>query len=168
MLHPVAPLLSLRKTRPLMLQRLCFLLAIWQHLYWKAQNCCTRVYTVPPYHTHSDKHTYTLRHAHSNLHTTAVQTSRLLFMCLLAEFEQYYECALTPNVISDIRCVSAVWRCLRVSFCFVRMAAADWQQTGRCRGPGSCCIKCFNWMEEIWTHGAACGIRQMWNNLGIR
>lgn len=115
MLHPVALLLCLRKTRPLMLQRLCFLLAIWQHLYWKAQNC--RVYTVPtpptPQHTHSDTHTHTthrLRHGHSNLPGAAVQTSRLLFMCLLAEFEQCYECALTPNVISDIRGVSAVWR----------------------------------------------------------
>lgn len=38
---------------------LCFMSAIWQHLYWKAQNCWAHVYTVPlPPPPHTFAHSY--------------------------------------------------------------------------------------------------------------
>lgn len=164
MLHPVALLLSLRKTRPLMLQRLCFLLAVWQHLYWKAQNCWTRVYTVPPL-------PYTLRQTHKHAHT---RTRTLI--CTQPQFKQAIFCLsvigwvwamLRGGTKCDISYYMCVRRCLRVSFCFVRTAASDWQQTYRCQGDGSCRIECFSRMEELLTH-AAHGIWQMCNNAGVR
>lgn len=88
---------------------LCFLLAIWQHLYWKAQNCWARVYTVPP-----------CSRAHFCTQLQFRWSNRPLFMCLLAEFVVWtwlWACTF-PNVWSDIEHVvwpyrqsrrSAVW-----------------------------------------------------------
>lgn len=89
-------------------QSVCFLLAIWQHLYWKAQNCWAHVYTLPSATTHT--HTQ-LQFRWSN---------RPRFMWLLAEFEQHnHEHALSPNVLSDwpiehvvvVVVVVVVWMC---------------------------------------------------------
>lgn len=80
MLHPVAFLVSWWKTCLLTLHSLCFLLAIWQHLYWKALNCWAPCVHSPPT-THKHTHTHIL---HTQLQCR--WSNRLLFTCLLAEF----------------------------------------------------------------------------------
>lgn len=109
MLHPVAFLVSQWKTCLLTLHSLCFLLAIWQHLYWKALNCWAPcVHSPPTTHKHTRIHTHIL---HTQLQCR--WSNRPLFTCLLAEFGAWawlWACTCTDVWSDTIKPVARMYR----------------------------------------------------------